>query len=84
MVRTSKTSKASKVMISLPDDLLHALDEAAHRADQSRSRYIRDAVRERLARGALDERREALDDLRRLFRGQKFDPEELIRAERER
>jgi metal-responsive CopG/Arc/MetJ family transcriptional regulator len=71
-------------MISLPDDLLRALDEAAHRADQSRSRYIRDAVRERLARGALDERREALEELRRLFRGQRFDPEALIRAERER
>ena len=77
-------AKTTKVMISLPDDLLRALDAAAERAEQTRSRFIRDAVRERLARGSLDTRREALEQLRRSFRdAPPVNPEELIRAERD-
>jgi len=80
----SYTRLMAKVMISLPDELLRALDEAAGAAEKSRSAFIREAVRERLARGALDTRREALEELRRSFRGERFHPEELIRAERDR
>jgi hypothetical protein len=72
-------------MISLPEELLGLLDEAATREDKSRSAFIRDAVRERLARGSLDTRREALEQLRRSFRdAPRIKPEELIRAERDR
>jgi len=80
----SYTQPVSKVMISLPAELLAALDEAAAGAEKSRSAFIREAVRERLARSSLDERREALEELRRLFRGARGKPEDFIRADRER
>jgi len=71
-------------MISLPSELLDALDAEASRRDQSRSAVIRAAVREHLARSALDERREALDRLRKSFGRVPTTPEDLIRAERAR
>ena len=72
-------------MISLPDHLLQLLDDAAAREEKSRSAFIREAVRERLARGSLDTRREALEALRHSFRdAPHINPEELIRAERDR
>jgi Arc/MetJ-type ribon-helix-helix transcriptional regulator len=75
----------AKVMISLPEELLRLLDEAATREEKSRSAFIREAVRERLARGSLDTRREALEYLRRSFRdAPDIKPEEFIRAERDR
>jgi metal-responsive CopG/Arc/MetJ family transcriptional regulator len=73
-----------KVMISMPDELLELLDEAARRRDQSRSALIRNAVRAHLAHVALDERREALERLRTSFRGVDASPEALVRDERAR
>jgi metal-responsive CopG/Arc/MetJ family transcriptional regulator len=76
----------AKVMISLPDELLAALDEAAQRADTTRSAFIRQAVRERLARGPVDRARRdaAVEHLRRAFSDATFNPEDFIRADRER
>jgi len=73
-----------KVMISMPEELLERLDEAARRRDQSRSALIRSAVREHLAHVALDERREALERLRTSFRAVDASPEVLVREERAR
>ena len=73
-----------KVMISVPDELLAEVDAEATRRDQSRSALIRSALREHLARAALDERSAALEVLRRNFRGGTWNAEELVRAERAR
>jgi metal-responsive CopG/Arc/MetJ family transcriptional regulator len=76
-----------KVMISLPDELLADVDAEATRRDQSRSALIRAALREHLARQALDERGAALQALRRAFAAGDWGEqtaEQIIRAERDR
>lgn len=74
----------AKVMISLPDDLLATLDDAATRASQTRSAFIRDALRVRLARADVEARRRAVRALQARLAGLAFDPEAAVRAERER
>lgn len=78
----------AKVMVSLPDELLAAVDEAAERAGDSRSRYVRDALRARLAAGAPSpaRRREAIARLQATFACYPSDVSsvEVIRAERAR
>jgi metal-responsive CopG/Arc/MetJ family transcriptional regulator len=75
----------AKVMVSLPDDLLGALDAEAKRRHTSRSAILRSGARREL--GMLRRERESviseLDGLSRKWRGP-IDAAELIRAERNR
>ena len=74
-----------KVMISMPEELLAAVDAEAERRDQSRSALIRAALREHLVTRALDDREAALQSLRRAFAGGDWgDQRPSVRAERER
>jgi metal-responsive CopG/Arc/MetJ family transcriptional regulator len=56
----------AKVMISVPDDLLQQVDAAAEEAGETRSRFVRDALRARLAAGGatVEGRRAAAARLR--------------------
>ena len=74
-------------MISMPEDLLAAVDAEAARRDQSRSALIRSALREHLTARALDEREAALQSIRGAFATADWGDqtaEALIRAERDR
>ncbi len=61
----------AKVMISVPDDLLGQVDAAAEEAGETRSRFVRDALRARLAAGGatIEGRRAAAARLRSAFVG---------------
>lgn len=74
----------AKVMVSLPDELLATLDDAAAKASQTRSAFIRDALMVRLARTDVEARRRAVAALHARLAGLAFDPEAAVRAERER
>lgn len=78
----------AKVMISLPDDLLDAVDSAAEEAGETRSRYIRDALRAKLAAGHPSPvlRRQAVKRLQETFARHAVDMSsvEIVRAERAR
>jgi metal-responsive CopG/Arc/MetJ family transcriptional regulator len=73
----------AKVMISLPDDLLGALDAEVERRRTSRSALLQDAARREL--GLLRRDRDAvladLDELSRSWAGP-VDAGALVRAER--
>jgi predicted transcriptional regulator len=73
----------AKVMVSLPDDLLGALDAEAKRRHTSRSALLRSGAQREL--GLLRRERDAvlseLDELARHWRGP-VDAATLIRAER--
>jgi Ribbon-helix-helix protein, copG family len=75
----------AKVMVSLPDDLLGALDAEAKRRHTSRSAILQTGARREL--GLLRRERESvlseLDDLSSKWRGP-IDATELVRAERRR
>ncbi len=76
-----------KVMISMPEELLLALDAAAGRQSASRSEFIRQLVRAELEAQDLAERRErGIHDIRTVTGRYQLSasPEELARAERER
>jgi predicted transcriptional regulator len=77
-------AKASKVMISMPDDLLERIDRAAAERHTSRSAFLQEAARRELGwpdpvavQDALDRGREALRDAGR------FESAKLIRRERD-
>lgn len=74
----------SKVMVSLPEELLHEIDEEAHRRSISRSALLAAAARRELARpdrGAVDK---ATDRSERRFRpAGTFDAADLVRAYRD-
>jgi metal-responsive CopG/Arc/MetJ family transcriptional regulator len=78
----------AKVMISLPEDLLEAVDRASAEAGESRSRFVRDALRARLAAGGPtpDRRRAAAARLREVFERYPAAESslEMIRADRAR
>ena len=74
----------AKVMVSIPDDLLAAVDAAARRESRTRSGYVQEALRHRLTGGAAARRSTALSALRREFADGAWVAEELVRAERER
>ena len=77
----------AKVMISMPEELLQALDAAARLRSASHSEFIRHLVRTELEAQNLAERREGgIDDIRALTGRYRLSasPEELVRAERER
>jgi metal-responsive CopG/Arc/MetJ family transcriptional regulator len=74
----------AKVMISLPDDLLAALDAEAARRETSRSALLQAAARRELRELTDAERGDVLaqlDQLSRHWRGP-LDAAALIRAER--
>jgi metal-responsive CopG/Arc/MetJ family transcriptional regulator len=70
-------SKGSRVAISLPSDLLHAVERERRSKGQSRSEFVRLALREFLEAG---NRREALD---RYIRGYERHPETPAEIEAE-
>lgn len=74
----------AKVMISLPDELLAALDAAARSRSATRSGLIRDAVRIYMAQGSGGDRRAAIKRLQKTFAPLQGSPEELVRADRAR
>jgi len=78
-------AKTTKVMISLPSDLLARIDQVAAERRTSRSSFIREAARRELGwpdPGAIDA---ALERARAALSGAgTFDSGELVRAERDR
>jgi hypothetical protein len=74
----------AKVMISLPDELLHRIDDEARRRGSSRSAFLRDAARHELGwpdPAALDA---AVARAREAVQGAgAFDSTALVRAERD-
>lgn len=76
----------AKVMISMPDELLETLDEAAADAEMSRSAFIRNAIRARLVDLVREDRDAAIKEMREALKDVRLNvsPEELIRAERDR
>lgn len=77
-------AKATKVMISLPDDLLERIDRAAGERETSRSAFLQEAARRELGwpdAGAIDA---ALERGRGALAGAgSFEAADLIRAERD-
>jgi len=77
-------TKATKVMISLPDDLLERIDRAAGERQTSRSAFLQEAARHELGwpdAGAIEA---ALERGRAVLAGVgAFEATELIRAERD-
>jgi metal-responsive CopG/Arc/MetJ family transcriptional regulator len=75
----------SKVMVSLPEELIHELDEEARRRSMSRSALLAAAARRELARsdpGAIDE---AIRRSERRFRAAgSFEATDLVRRDRDR
>jgi hypothetical protein len=72
-----------KVMVSLPQELLTALDAAARVRSMSRSGLVREAIRRYLAQGPSPSRGAAIQRLRRTFRSLPTSAE-IVRAERDR
>lgn len=74
----------SKVMISLPDDLLHAIDVEAQRRSMSRSALLAAAARRELTRPDPEAVAEAIARSERRFRyAGAFDTTELVRRDRD-
>jgi hypothetical protein len=74
----------TKVLISLPDDLLDEIDRAAARAGTTRSAYLQAAAREALAVPTPGRIADALERGRRAFTGiRAFESAALIRRERD-
>lgn len=69
----------AEVRITLPDDLLAAVERAAEQASRSRDDLIADAVRARLVGPDLDRRSLALGALRRSLGAGAWVPEDLVR-----
>jgi metal-responsive CopG/Arc/MetJ family transcriptional regulator len=74
----------SKVMVSLPEELIIEIDKEAHRRSISRSALLATAARRELARpdrGAVDE---AVGRSERRFRAAgRFEAAELVRQDRD-
>lgn len=74
----------SKVMISLPEELLHAIDVEAQRRSMSRSALLAAAARRELTRPDPEAVAEAIARSERRFRGAGvFDATELVRRDRD-
>lgn len=74
----------SKVMVSLPDDLLAELDAEVKRRATSRSALLASAARRELARRDPADLIEALERSERRFRGAgSFESAHLIRSDRD-
>jgi metal-responsive CopG/Arc/MetJ family transcriptional regulator len=74
----------SKVMVSLPDDLLAEIDAETERRAVSRSAFLASAARRELARGDPDKVAEAIERSERRFDSAgSFDAAELVRRDRD-
>lgn len=74
----------SKVMVSLPDDLLAELDAEVKRRSTSRSALLAAAARRELARRDADEMTAAIERSESRFRrAGTFDAADLVRADRD-
>jgi hypothetical protein len=74
----------SKVMVSLPADLLAEIDAEAKRRSTSRSALIAEAARRELARPSPDAVEAAIRRSQRRFAGSgSFEAADLIRADRD-
>jgi len=74
----------SKVMVSLPDELLREIDEEAHRRSMSRSALLANAARRELSRRDPDAVAEAIARSERRFRAAgPFDAARLVRNDRD-
>jgi predicted transcriptional regulator len=74
----------SKVMVSLPDELLRQLDEEARRRSMNRSALLAAAIRRELAQPDPDAVAEAVARSERRFRGAgAFDAADLVRRDRD-
>lgn len=74
----------AKVMVSLPDDLLVALDEEARNRSTSRSALLADAARRELVRRDPEDIAAAIArSTRRFERAGSFDSAELVRRDRD-
>lgn len=74
----------ARIMISLPDDLLTAVDAQARSQARSRSEFVREALRNYLVSGDVAKRREAIARLKETFRTGRWRAEDLVRSERDR
>ena len=75
----------SKVMVSLPDDLVREIDDEARRRSMSRSALLAAAARRELARRDPEAVAEAIARSERRFRAAgSFDAAELVRQDRDR
>ena len=74
----------SKVMISVPDDLLARIDDEVQRRAVSRSAFLADAARRELARRDPAAVAEAIARSEARFEGAgSFDAADLVRADRD-
>jgi metal-responsive CopG/Arc/MetJ family transcriptional regulator len=74
----------SKVMVSLPEELLHQIDEEARRRSMSRSALLAAAARRELARpdpGAVDEAIRRSEE--RFCSAGSFEAADLVRRDRD-
>lgn len=75
----------SKVMVSLPDDLLAEIDAEVKRRSTSRSALLALAARRELARRDPADLAAAIERSERRFRGAgTFDSADLVRSDRDR
>lgn len=80
----SYTAGMSKVMVSIPDDLLALIDAEANRRSTSRSALLAAAARRELARRNNDLVQAAIERSEQRFAGSgAFDAAELVRTERD-
>jgi hypothetical protein len=81
---TGYTESMAKVMVSLPDDLLRAVDIEAERRGTSRSGLLRALAEETLHRGSIRraERMAQIDDLHGSITGHGGGVAELVKANR--
>lgn len=74
----------SKVMVSLPDDLLAAIDEEARHRSTSRSALLAEAARRELERKDPDQLADAIARSTRRFGGSgAFESADLVRRDRD-
>lgn len=74
----------SKVMVSLPEDLLAHLDAEAKRRSTSRSAFLAQAARRELARRDPDAVNAAIERSQRRFQdAASFESADLVRADRD-
>jgi metal-responsive CopG/Arc/MetJ family transcriptional regulator len=75
----------TKVLISVPDDLLQRIDREAKTRRLTRSRFIEDAARRELALSEPSELAAAVERARRALAGAgKFESADVVRRDRER
>jgi Arc/MetJ-type ribon-helix-helix transcriptional regulator len=74
----------SKVLISMPDDLLEDIDRAVERAGTTRSAFLQEAARAALGARSPERTALAIERARRALAGAgAFDSAALIRAQRD-